>query len=389
MTNGQPVIDVRTPLKVIHSCPTIAVSGGGPPRSITQLCSHLSKLDIDVSIHVFESAQEEVLPDSQVDIIRSKDGDVSNLRMVTSRGAAATIIHQHGIWLPSAHKVSKVASELDRPLILSPRGMMEGWSMKSKRWKKLLAWWLYQRRDCHAVRAYHATSLMEAESIRRLGLKQPIIVLPNGVSMAPEAPLDPAACNLLRDKKTAFFLSRVNPKKGLPLLLEAWAKIRPPDWELVIAGNDDANHQPELESISRKLGLEESVKFLGPLFGADKDSAYRNADLFILPTYSENFGIVVAEALSYEIPVITTNGTPWEELISDDCGWWVEPTVEGIHSALQHAFSCSADQLNAMGARGKYLVEQQYAWDSIASNMRLAYQWLLGRASQPEFVIND
>jgi glycosyltransferase involved in cell wall biosynthesis len=157
----------------------------------------------------------------------------------------------------------------------------------------------------------------------------------------------------------------------------------------VIAGNDDANHQPELEALARKLGIEDSVVFAGPLFGADKDTAYRRADLFVLPTYSENFGIVVAEALAYGVPVITTTGTPWECLQESNSGWWVEPTVEGIRMGLEDAFQCSVEQLEQMGASGKCLVADDFAWEAIAKNMREAYEWILTGGSAPDFIRLD
>jgi glycosyltransferase involved in cell wall biosynthesis len=217
-------------ISIIHSCNSLGISEGGPPRSITQLCSPLSSLNANVTIQVFKGEQEEVLPDPAVSILRSTVEDLSGFRQKILEDREAIIIHQHGLWLPSAHAVTGVANKNDVPLVLAPRGMMEAWAMKSKRWKKFIAWWLYQRRDCRFVRAFHATSDLEADSIRRLGMKQPIIILPNGVVPPPASPEDPKACEAPKQKKTVLFLSRINPKKGLPMLLEAWAKLRPADW---------------------------------------------------------------------------------------------------------------------------------------------------------------
>ena len=110
------------------------------------------------------------------------------------------------------------------------------------------------------------------------------------------------------------------------MLLDAWKQLAPDDWRLVIAGNDDSNHLPVIEAKIRELGLDDSVEIAGPLFGEAKEQAFLDADIFVLPSYSENFGIVVTEALGYQVPVLTTTGCSWRELDTERCGWWVDPT---------------------------------------------------------------
>jgi glycosyltransferase involved in cell wall biosynthesis len=299
------------------------------------------------------------------------------------------MVHQHGIWLRSSHDTTSFAFQNQLPLVLAPRGMMEPWAMNNSKWKKKLAWMLYQQRDLQRVTAFHATALSEVESIRRLGFKQPIAVIPNGVDL-PNLAKDKSTTNKpLTEKKTALFLSRIHPKKGLPMLLNAWKQIAPVDWRLVIAGNDDGGHVPALEALIESLGLSDQVEFVGPLFGEAKEEAYLNADLFVLPSYSENFGIVVTEALGYQVPVLTTTGCPWQELETENCGWWVEPTPEGIEQGLKAALATSDAERREMGQRGRELVQNKYLWPAIAENMSEFYHWLIHGGKRPSFVLFD
>jgi glycosyltransferase involved in cell wall biosynthesis len=211
-----------------------------------------------------------------------------------------------------------------------------------------------------------------------LGLIQPVAIIPNGVDVPVQTEARRNA-----DVRTLLFLSRLHPGKGLLDLVEAWAAVRQPGWRIVIAGGDEGGHRGEVEHLICQKELQADFSWVGFVTGEAKLACFEQADVFVLPTYSENFGIAIAEALASGLPVITTTGAPWPGLVTHRCGWWVEPGVPGIASALSQALACSTDELKDMGQRGRHWVANQYSWLKIGSDAALVCRWLLDR-SQPK-----
>lgn len=290
------------------------------------------------------------------------------------------LVHVSGLW-DAASLAGTLLQRNGRTCMLSPRGMLEPWALQQKASKKRLAMLLWQRQLLSSAALLHATAPSEVESIRNLGLRTPVCVIPNGVDFPADdwpadsrtAPPGPAS-----QGKTAVFLSRIHPKKGLPLLLQAWAAVRPAGWSLQIAGiSEDQGHEVEMRRLVRTLGLE-SVQFVGERSGAAKWGFLRSADLFVLPSYSENFGIVVAEAMASGLPVISTTGTPWQALRDERMGWWVEPSVTGLVAALSEACSESDAQRSLRGKKARAYARLNFGWDEIGRRMVRCYQWALG-----------
>lgn len=290
------------------------------------------------------------------------------------------LIHSHGIWLYHQLVAYRYAASTGTPLIVSPRGMLEPWAFHHSRFKKLPLWWLYEKRGLRAASVLHATSHQEAESFRALQLDAPIAVIPNGVDL-PEWD-----SSYTGDGKTALFLSRIHAKKGLLNLVEAWRIVRPSGWKVVIAGPDENDHEREVRDAVQRAGLGDCFEFVGPVYGEAKSGLYRRVDLFILPSFSENFGNVIAEALSYGVPVITTSVTPWSEIRDYACGWWVDVGVAPLAESLRAAVAAGGDELRDMGARGRKLVESRYAWPRIAAEMKKVYQWAVAGGVPPDSV---
>ena len=273
--------------------------------------------------------------------------------------------------------------------------MLEPWSLRVKWLKKRLARFLYQDRDLKKAVALHATADSEAAQFRKLGFKNPIIVSPNGVNV----PKNFSCVERVEraEKRRVLFVSRMHPKKGVLELVEAWAKLSSAssvcsvvkDWicELVYTVNGDFEQEYEAKVKARvnELGLEDQFVFTGALNDDEKWKAYAKADLFVLPTYSENFGIVVAEALWAGVPVVTTRGTPWKELEDRKCGKWIALPVEGSNpsnwpmlvSALEGVMLMSDEERREMGERGRRLVEEKYTWDAVVKSMVKGYEEVL------------
>ena len=147
---------------------------------------------------------------------------------------------------------------------------------------------------------------------------------------------------------------------------EAWRRVKPEGWKLRIVGPDEAGYRSRLEAVVRDLGLEGEIRFDGPYSKAQTQQALMEAKLVILPSHSENFGLIVGEALAAGVPVLTTTGTPWKCLADNGCGWWVPATTDAIAAALLNATSTSLSDLKRMGAVGREIVKHEYSWDRLA-----------------------
>ena len=286
------------------------------------------------------------------------------------------IVHIHGLWNPWLHRWARAARKAGAKVVWSPHGMLTPWAMHYKWPKKKVVWLLYQKRDLRLADALHVTVPSEAADVRRLGLKNPVIVVPLGVRM----PAPPTA-DTRHFKNSLLFTGRVTPIKALTNLVEAMATSD--GWRLRIVGPDQEGHTAELKALSGKEGVADRIDFVGPKYGDALEQEYLKADCFILPSFSENFGSVVVEALAAGLPVIAGKGTPWQELEERKCGWWVENDPETLARTIQEMMALSDDERRAMGARGRQLVEEKYQWPAIGRRMADAYESLLGRGECP------
>ena len=392
--------NVSKSLRILHCLPSLNPLHGGPSRTVVQLTDALSRCEgLAVTLMSQQlrgdcsvpSAMEDV--DRRVSVSHSWIGLKLGLPLrfeLRQYGLVAhpALVHSHGVWQPANHWVARAAGKWRVPLIIQPRGMLEPWALGQKAFKKRVALALFQQADLDIARIFVATSEMEAENLRCLGLRQPVALIPNGIDLAIQRPLAASDYFNPNRERIVLFLSRVHPKKGLLELVEAWGRLLPSGWRLRIAGPDEGGHWSQVADLVHHLGLRSCIDYLGPVEGIKKADLYHQADLFVLPTFSENFGMVVAEAMAYGLPVITTRGAPWAELESQGCGWWIDIGVEPLIRALRVAMSLSDDDRRAMGQRGRKYV-QRFDWKRIADQTLRLYLWVLGLANQPECMLCD
>jgi glycosyltransferase involved in cell wall biosynthesis len=298
------------------------------------------------------------------------------------------LIHNHGLWHPVNHWAASAGCRYGIPLIIQPHGMLEPWALNHKVWKKRIAMALFQRLDLEAAKLLIATSTVEYLNLRKLGFCQPIAVIPHGVVMPSLSTPDVAMPAPPGRERIALFLSRIHPVKGLLNLVNAWANLTPQGWKLRIVGPDDVGHLEDVMRAVQQFGIGDSVEYLGKVDGVRKSVVYQSADLFVLPSFSENFGVVVAEALAHGVPVITTRTTPWGRLLDHGCGWWIEPTVNALTETLREALDKDAASLRAMGEKGRTYAAE-FDWSHIAHQTQDAYSWVLGQGPKPESVDLD
>ena len=373
-------------MKVVHYINSIDKSAGGTAKFL-QLTVNAMQQDLKISIVTRFSKNELSIPNVKIkkfDLSISRWFVLKKEFFIYLKEEEPDLVHINGIWNPQNYLFQMVAQQLRIKVVLSPHGMLEPYILKRNWLKKQVALALYQKEALKSADFFHATADSELNQIRMLRYKQPSAVIPNGIDLSE---ITQKKSRNIEKVKNILFLSRVHPKKGIDLLIEAVGKIAVKNFKVIIAGEGDEKYINFLKESAIKHGVNNVFKFVGPLYGDSKNDAFEKADLFVLPTHSENFGIVIVEALAANIPVITTTGAPWEELNTKNCGWWVKLNVANLKNTLEEALNKTPEEITIMGKLGRKLVEESYDIKIVAKQMAAFYGWICKQGDEkPEYI---
>ncbi len=369
--------------KIIQVTPSIGLEDSGPSYSVLKLFEEIGKMHKDVHLAFLDLEVYKSKETSNTHIFKTNFykplGISFELKSWLKNQAALknnTIFHNHGMWQFNAFYTSWLNNRSTTKLVISPRGTLSKWSLSNGNIiAKKIFWRLFQKNALEAANCIHATSISEMEDIRRLGFKNPIAVIPNGIHF-------PKFNYNTPKEKTVLFLGRIHPKKGLEPLLKAWKDIEQYDdiWKLKIFGSDrdyygKKSYKNDLIKQAKAYQLKR-VEFFDPIYGDLKFEEYRKASIFILPTFSENFGMTVLEALSQKTPAIVSKGAPWKILSDTHSGWWINLSHNELVSTIKAAISTPTDQLLSMGENAYELAHSSFSWKSVGTDMMQVYDWI-------------
>jgi glycosyltransferase involved in cell wall biosynthesis len=369
-------------MKGIHIVPSIEEEASGPTYSVVRLCESLEKNSQKVLLltlgdqnnkHSFHFSYKRSKWFFRLGISSYLFKDLEKI----IQDESIDYIHSHGLWMMPNIYAGWAAKKFKIPLIISPRGALSVKAMKTGQLIiKRFFWLFFQRNNLSSASCFHATSEAEYKDIRRLGFEQPVSIIPNGIDFKKITNKNDTP------NKTILFLGRLHPIKGIEDLLYSWSNLQNifPKWSIKIVGPGEIEYLKELKKLVKRLNIKR-VKFLGPVYGENKWRLYRSAELFVLPSYSENFGMTVAESLSVGTPVITTKSTPWSGLIESESGFWIEANKESLEICLKEAL-LDPVKLKQMGINGKIWIEKNYSWDLVSKQMTSVYSWLLNNRAK-------
>lgn len=368
-------------MKVLHYIPSIAQDQGGVAAYLSILSGELGKR---CELVIATCVQQGNLPMKNCKVVDLEGFTFTDAGLGLSWGnmrrfaalcesiletERPDIVHINGIWSLDRWLMQRQALKLGIPTYVMPHGMLEPWILHRHYWtKKLPALMLYEKKALRSAKCLVATAESEKKNLLKLKMNDADIpVIANGIDVSGIPMKDDWSI-----RKKILYVSRIHVKKGIEMLLDVVGSIsdRLQNYEIVIAGEGEPEYVMALKEKAAASGL--NVNFVGGVYGEDKWKTFQDADFFVLPTNSENFGYVIAESLACGTPVITTKGTPWED-VDPTCGCWIERTEENLRQAMEKMMEKTPEELEAMGRAGRKLIEENYSARKMAEELMRVY----------------
>lgn len=388
-------------ISILHVIPNFypATKWGGPVFSTKAICDGVASFEgVEIKVITTDAAGPDLndtLPLKDRTIIMPEGYKATYFKRVLASSIspslmaalpkairAADIVHLTSAYSSPVLPTLALAKIIGRPVVWSPRGAIQATDQWADAPRKMLKriFEAIARQIAPADMVLHVTAQSEAEATERRMPGLCLAIIPNSVSLPPLVVTSEREWRP-QGRLRLLFLSRVHKKKGLEVLLDSLTQL-PPYVELDIYGTGEQDYIAELKSKVRGLGLAERVRFKGHVDGDNKTAAFRNADLFVLPSYSENFGIVVAEALAHGVPTLTTYSTPWGRLAEQGCGDCIPLDERALMVAIEKL--AQAD-LKAMGLRGRAWMEEEFSQEKTGIAMlKLYLEMVKSRGSHRE-----
>lgn len=378
-------------MKILHTIPGLKLTAGGPPLSVSLTVLGLRDLKVETEILAYDvpsPEQKNIVTGQFVHLLQSP----KERRFVysphfskwLSENRNYDLYHVQGVWQYPSFATARFARKIKKPYVITPRGMLYPQIFRNNPSVKGILWNLWLKNDLQRAACVHVTCIEEMEHLRKKGITSPIAVIPNPVDVQHS---DKQNLGIKDEVFRVGYLGRIDPRKNIDRLITAWYELGTlvEAGELVIIGSGDEVHYQSLKSLVKSLKLK-NVRFLGFLSGQAKENAINSLSYLAVPSDFENFGMIVAEALMHGVPVITSKGTPWEELISYDCGWWIDNDISTIKNTLVIVMKVSEERRQQMGKNGRSLILEMYTKEVIALKMKELYEWLILRNNKPKFV---
>ncbi len=333
-------------MKILFGIESYFESYGGPFTAISQKLNFLNNSNIKFKL-IFKNTNHFSYNLNFDEIVKNFD-----------------IVHIYGTWKPFYIKLFSASKKYKKKIITSPIGALEPWSLSQKKIKKKIAWHLYQKKLILDSDYIHATCQNEKNHLIQLGVDEnKIKIIPHGVEVQKNF-----VKKFNKEKKNMIFFSRIHPKKGLLELIKVWNKLdHINEWQLNIYGPvSDHDYLKKINKEIKNKNLENYIKILDPVYDQfKKNYIYKNSDCFILPSRSENFGISIAEALSFGLPVLTTTDTPWKIINEQNAGFVFEFSEKNLLNNLNKLMILNNNQLEIMSSNAFKIIEKNFDKDKV------------------------